>query len=119
MSRRFAALVAALTIVVSSTPHAAERMLRPTVPSNLEVADTYKVFLHGHAVGTQNYICAPAGTASGVDWLFIGPQATVFDDEGRPILTHFQSRNPFQAEHIPATWQHCRGTTARAAQKFV
>ena len=57
--------------------------------------------LKAHAVGTQNYICAPATTATGVDWLFIGPQATLFNDNLEQIGTHYQSRNPLQERRDP------------------
>ena len=88
-------IVAVLVLALAVTTTAqAERLARPQVPANLEVDDAYRPFLAGHAIGTQNYICAPAATASGVDWLFIGPQATVFDDTFAQILTHFQSTNP-------------------------
>jgi hypothetical protein len=78
----------------------------------------FKPFFAGHAVGTQNFICAPAATASGVDWLFIGPQATVFDGDASQTVTHFQSKNPFQDGAIQATWQHSRDTSAVWAVKM-
>jgi hypothetical protein len=118
MSRTTTAVIAALTIAVSAAPHATERIPRPVVPLNIEVSAEYKLFLRGHAVGTQNYICAPAATPSGVDWLFIGPQATVFDDDGQQLLTHFHSKNPFQGDVIHATWQHSGDTSAAWAKKF-
>jgi hypothetical protein len=89
-----------------------ERIPRPAVPTNLEVSSDYKLFLKVHAVGTQNYICAPAATATGLDWLFIGPQATLFNDSLQQIGTHFQSRNPIKANAIQATWQHSGDTSA-------
>ena len=44
------------------------------VPPNLEVPAQNKVFLVGHAAGTQQYICLFSG--SSFDWTFFGPQAT-------------------------------------------
>jgi hypothetical protein len=82
------------------------------VPGNLEVGSEYTLFLKGHAVGTQNYICAPAATATGVDWLFIGPQATLYDEDLKQITTHFQSRNSSKNNAIQATWQHSRDSSA-------
>src|SRR5215204_3236464 len=82
-----------------------ERIIPPSVPANLEVTG-FNLFLKGHAIGTQNYICAPAATPSGVDWLFIGPQATLFSDDLEQIVTHFFSRNPSRDNAIQATWQH-------------
>jgi hypothetical protein len=103
-------------VALGAAAHAAdvgeERIPRPAVPANLEVGSEYQLFLKGHAIGTQNYICAPAATPSGVDWLFIGPQATLFDEDLEQITTHFQSRNPSKNNAIQATWQHSRDTSA-------
>ncbi len=97
---------------------AADQIVRPVVPSDLELSSAYKLFFAGHAVGTQNYICAPAAVPAGVDWLFIGPQATVFDATGEQILTHFQSRNPLPPDALQATWQHSRDTSAVWAKRL-
>ena len=35
----------------------------PPVPPNLEVSAGNKLFLVGHAVGTQQYICLPSGSS--------------------------------------------------------
>ena len=98
----------AFTIALSGAAPAADRIARPAVPIDIEVLGDYKVFLVGHAVGTQNYICA--ATPSGLDWVFIGPQATVFDTDGGQILTHYHSLNPSK-DAIHATWQHSRDTS--------
>lgn len=113
MSRKTYVCIA-LTIVAAAaaTPQAAESIVAPAVPASLEVTGPYKPYLKAHAVGTQNYICAPAATASGVDWLFIGPQATLFDDDLQQILTHFQSTNASQGDAIQATWQSSRDASA-------
>ena len=71
-----------------------------------------------NAVGTQNFICAPAATATGVDWFFIGPQATLFDADGKQIATHFLSKNPYQSDALHATWQHSGDTSAVWAKKL-
>src|SRR5688572_18747709 len=52
---------------------------RPVVPAGLEVPLAHKVFLVGHATGTQNYVClgcpsgahvwAPLGAPGAVHWL--------------------------------------------------
>src|SRR5262249_52432884 len=76
----------------------------------------FQPFMKAHAVGTQNYICAPAAVPSGFDWLFIGPQATLFDDDLSQSLTHFQSRNIVQ-DAIQATWQHSRDSSVVWAVK--
>jgi hypothetical protein len=60
-----------------------------------------------HAVGTQNYICLVAGQP----WTFIGPQATVFDENGKQLLTHFPSLNPIEGGVARAAWQHSKDTS--------
>lgn len=112
MSRTLLCLVIALGSAMSAAPRAAEVIIPPNVPAGLEVVGPYKPFLKAHAVGTQNYICAPASTSSGLDWLFIGPQATLFDDDIEQTFTHFHSKNPEKDDVIQATWQHSRDSSA-------
>src|SRR5262249_36424367 len=47
----------------------------PPVPTDIQVTGPNKVFLVGHAVGSQNYICLPSG--SSVAWTLFTPQATL------------------------------------------
>jgi hypothetical protein len=120
MLRKIAAfVVATLASMLTNASYAADRVVAPAVPSDIEVTGGYKPFLRAHAIGTQNYICAPAATASGLDWLFIGPQATLFDVDGEQILTHFQSRNPLPGGAIEATWQHSRDSSAVWAKRRI
>src|SRR5262245_42947041 len=113
MSAKFIASVLGVAVSLGGAMQAqTEKIARPAVPANLEVSTDYKLFLKVHAVGTQNYICAPAPTATGVDWFFIGPQATLFNDSLQQIGTHFQSRNPLKNNVIQATWQHSGDTSA-------
>jgi hypothetical protein len=105
LRRTFVCLVAVLASALSAAPRADEQIVAPAVPTGLEVAGNYKPFLKAHAMGTQNYICAPAATASGLEWLFIGPQATLFDEALGQSFTHFQSRNAIRGNAIQATWQ--------------
>ena len=111
MSAKFIACVLGAAIGLSGAMRADEGITPPAVPTNLEVVG-YKAFFKTRAVGTQNYICAPAATTSGVDWLFIGPQATLFDENLEQVGTHYQSRNPLRNNAIHATWQHSRDTGA-------
>jgi hypothetical protein len=103
---------------LNAVTFAAGGFTRPSVPADIEVPAGRKLILAGHAVGTQNYICAPAATATGVDWLFIGPQATLFGADGQQITTHFLSRNPYQSNALHATWQHSRDTSTVWAKKL-
>ena len=119
MSAKFITCVLGVVISAGGAMQAGgvERIPRPAVPANLEVSLDYKLFLKVHAVGTQNYICAPAATATGVDWLFIGPQATLFNDSLQQVGTHYQSRNPQQDDAIQATWQDSGDTSAVWAKR--
>jgi len=92
-------------LAFSGSVLAADRVMPPAVPPGLEAPDDVRAFLSGHAIGTQNYICAPA-PGGGLDWFFLGPQATVFDTEFEQKLTHFLSQNPNLFETFHATWQH-------------
>jgi hypothetical protein len=81
----------------------------PRVPANIQVPAGNKVFLVGHAVGTQNYICLPSGT--GFNFVLFTPQATLFSDHDKQVTTHYFSPNPFEGGTIRATWQHSRDTS--------
>src|SRR5262245_43956387 len=81
----------------------------PPVPTDVQVEAGNKAFLVGHATGTQNYVCLPSG--SGVAWTLFTPQATLFDDEGQQIITHFFSPNPFEGNFVRATWEHSQDTS--------
>jgi Protein of unknown function (DUF3455) len=114
------ALAAAFTVSLLQPAHAAH-VTPPPVPSAIEVPEGNKAFLEGHAVGTQNYIClscpnatTPAAMcpdASGFAWILFTPQATLFNDHGKQVTTHFFSPNPFENGTIRATWQHSRDTS--------
>jgi Protein of unknown function (DUF3455) len=103
-----AALVAAFMVLRLPLVHATDPE-PPSIPTDLQVPEGHKAFLEGHAVGTQNYICLPAST--GVAWTFVGPQATLFNDYERQIITHFLSPNPDESDLARATWQHSRDTS--------
>ena len=118
MSWKRIAFASVLTAGLNGATYAAVTLTPPAVPTDIEVPAGHKLVLVGHAVGTQNYICAPAATSTGVDWFFIGPQATLFDASGQQIATHFLSRNPFKNDALQATWQHSRDTSAVWAKKF-
>ena len=109
------AVVAVLvTTLLSTGVHAADKVIPPVVPEGLDAPEGFKPFLAGHAIGTQNYICVVAGNA--YDWVFIGPQATIYDAYGEQILTHFHSKNAIDGV-IDATWQHSRDTSAVWARR--
>lgn len=90
-------------------PAQADDVYPPRVPSDIRVPAGNMAFLEGHGVGTQNYVCLPAG--AGVAWSLFTPQATLLDDEGEQITTHFFSPNPFESGTIRVTWQHSQDTS--------
>jgi Protein of unknown function (DUF3455) len=117
-----AALAAAFTVALPLPAYADRDIEPPPVPDNLLVPEGNKGFLQGHAVGTQNYICLPCPNAttmavmcpdaSGFAWILFGPQATLFNDHDRQVITHFLSPNPDEGNMPRATWQHSRDTSA-------
>jgi hypothetical protein len=113
------ALAAALTVSIPRFARAKE-VTPPPVPANLQVPAGNNAFLVGHAVGTQNYICLPCPNpltpaamcpASGFAFALFTPQATLFSDADKQIITHFFSPNPFENGTIRATWQDSRDTS--------
>jgi hypothetical protein len=81
----------------------------PSVPHDIRVPDGAKLFLVGHGVGTQNYVCGPSGT--GFAFSLFTPEATLFTDDDKQLTTHFFSPNPFENGTIRATWEHSRDTS--------
>lgn len=55
----------------------------PDVPVTIQVPDGHKVHFHGFARGVQIY------TWNGADWGAAVPEATLFDDDGNVVVTHF------------------------------
>jgi hypothetical protein len=106
----------------------ADRVTPPPVPANIQVPAGNKAFLEGHAVGTQNYICVPCpnpvtpmSMCPDVSWILFTPQATLFKDNNKQVITHFFSPNPFEHNTNPAgvvaddmiraTWRDSRDTS--------
>jgi hypothetical protein len=116
-----AAFAVAFTVSWAPPAHA-DHVTPPDMPDNIQVEEGNKAFLEGHAIGTQNYICLPCPNAtttaamcpdaSGFAWILFGPQATLFNDHDKQIITHFLSPNPDEGNTPRATWQHSRDTSA-------
>ncbi|MGQ0594790.1 MAG: DUF3455 domain-containing protein [Gammaproteobacteria bacterium] len=104
-----AALSAALTVGLPQSAYAGHITSPPVPPDLEEVLPGNEAFLVGYAVGTQNYVCLPSGP--GFAWSFFGPQATLFNDDGKQLTTHFLSPNPDEDGTPRATWQHSRDTS--------
>lgn len=111
-----ALLIAALLAGATSLPAAAERgpgcPPPPPVPANLEVPAGHRPYLAVHATGTQNYVCLPGASSTGLVWTFYGPQATGFDRREEQVMTHYLSANPVEGGTARPTWQHSRDTSA-------
>jgi len=105
------AAVLSVTFMVSRPQRAhAEDIVVPPMPANIQVTEPgNEVYLVGHGVGTQNYICLPSG--SGVAYALFTPEATLFDDDGGQLITHFFSPNPDENGTIRATWERSRDTS--------
>ncbi len=110
------AFAAALAV---SLPVGAEPVKAPPVPGNIQIPAGNKAFFLGHAFGTQNYSCLPAGVdADGhprLAWTLFTPQATLFGHNHKEAATHFFSPNPFEVSPNPltegpirATWQDAK-----------
>ena len=100
------ALALASTILLATSARAGEITappVPPPVPDNIRVLPPNAPYLVGHAVGTQNYVCLPSG--SGFKFTLFTPEATLFDDFGKQIITHYFSPNPEEGGKIRATWQ--------------
>jgi len=83
----------------------------PNVPANIAVRPPNRPFLVGHAFGTQNYVCLPSGNQ--FKFVLFTPQATLFDDDGKQIATHFFSPDPDDPlGTIRATWQDSQDSSA-------
>ena len=114
------ALAVGFTVSLPLPGHAGH-VTPPPVPAALKVEQGNHAFLEGHAVGTQNYICLPCPNpmtaaaqcpdTSGFAWLLFTPEATLFNDHGKQLTTHFFSPNPAENGTIRATWQDSRDSS--------
>ena len=111
LQKLWAAFVGVLLLVLPAMAADASQpaVTPPPVPANIQVPTGNKAFLVGQAVGTQNYVCLPSG--SGFAFKLFTPQATLFNDNGRQVITHYFSPNPFESGTIRATWQDSRDTS--------
>jgi hypothetical protein len=84
------------------------------LPTDISVPAGNELFLVGRAIGTQNYTCVAVPSDQGLvfSWLAFGPQATLFNDRGVQIATHFLSANPDEDGKARPTWQSSKDTSA-------
>jgi len=112
MKNYVTALGVTFAIALPYAAHA-QSVTPPPVPTNIRVDAPNEAFLLGHGVGTQNYICQPAGSLGRVAWTLFTPQATLFGDLDEQLITHFFSPNPDEdGNPVRVTWQDSRDTSA-------
>ena len=104
-----AGLALTLTVAAPRVANAQHRVTVPTVPDTIHVDEGNRAFLVGHATGTQNYVCLPSGT--GFKYVLFTPEATLFRDNDRQVITHFFSPSPEAGSPIRPTWQHSRDSS--------
>ena len=108
--RRIACFMAlGLTLAVARGADA-QTVTPPPVPEDVQVDPPEVAFLVGHAIGTQNYICLPSASLGRVAWTLFTPQATLFDDAGEQLTTHFFGPNP-EDSVVRAAWEHSADTS--------
>ena len=116
--RSAATVAAAFAALLPQLARAGKDIVPPPVPAAIQLNVPSEPFLLGHAVGTQNYVCSPSGT--GVAFVLVTPQATLFGNEKEQLTTHFFSPNPREPNTNPvvvtdrmirAAWQHSRDSS--------
>jgi hypothetical protein len=102
--RLLVAVAGALSLAAPLFTHAAgaSTVSPPNVPSNLQVPNGNMPFEVGHAVGVQIYSCQAQSDGT-FAWTFVAPSATLFNDKGSQIATHFLSNDPSGTPR--PTWQ--------------
>ena len=103
-------LATAIAAPQATQAQRSQPIVPPAVPGDLELSpDEFTPFFVAHAVGTQGYVCVVVGAV--YKWVPFGPQATLFDDAGGQVITHFLSPAPYSLLPSP-TWQHSRDSSA-------
>jgi hypothetical protein len=104
----------AVTFTGARVQAAHDDVTPPPMPAKLEVSPLFKAVSVGHAIGTQDYICLPSG--SSFAWALFTPQATLFNERERQLITHYFSPNPDENGTIRAAWQDSRDASTVWAQ---
>jgi hypothetical protein len=81
-------LIAGAVILAAALPLAqAAQAAAPPSPSSLLPPAGNFPYLVGHGAGVQIYQCS--ATQTGFAWKFVAPRATLTDDRGQAIISHF------------------------------
>ena len=111
-------VVAACAIVLPKSARADE-ITPPDVPDVLKPPAGNKLYLVGHAFGTQDYVCLPSATApSGFAYALFTPEATLLDGDDEQIIKHYFAPNPDEKNVVRAAWQHSRDSSIVFAKLF-
>jgi hypothetical protein len=103
LSRNAGIVVLVVSALIPELAYA-DNVNPPTVPSDIRVPAGNVPFLVGHATGTQNYTCQQ--TSPGFGWRLVAPSATLVDDKGKQIATHYAG----------PTWQAKDGSSVKGTR---
>src|SRR6185436_16067763 len=78
-----------------------------SVPKNLAPGTDERPAMVVSAKGVQIYECRVKAGSGEIDWVFVAPEAELFDVRGRPIGRH--GAGPF--------WEHIDGSGVKASVK--
>lgn len=114
-----AALALAFTLAHAQPAHARGGVTVPdNTPGQLAPPEGSELVFVGHATGSQNYVCQPKG--DGFAFNLFTPEATLFNDDGKQLIHHFNSPNPFEPNTNPRvvavgtvhpTWQSSKDSS--------
>lgn len=118
------AIAIAISFIGFEAQAQTQTIAAPPVPAEIKVPAGNVAYLKADAVGTQNYVCLPAGSFLG--WKFQAPQATLFltykllnSEVRQQVTTHFLSPNPMEAgTPARATWQGSLDTSVVWAKRI-
>jgi hypothetical protein len=82
------AVAAALALGGSAQARGDDWMSRPTVPAAIAAPAAAKLVAHFHAAGAQVYSCGAAAAGGAYGWTLKQPDATLYDEKGKPAGTH-------------------------------
>ena len=80
-------IAAALALACLPASMASAEPPAPIVPPDIAVPEGNKLYLVGHAVGVQIYVCDARAGAYG--WSFNGPRADVYGENAKLLMTHY------------------------------